>query len=126
MAIMLRWLFIVTAALTWVLTGCKKQEASATDAAQLLEQSFQTEGTEVKQSIAAVSAGLKAGNYAEVTRSLEPIVAQRQLTEPQKQAVSTALVQINQAIAADPSLDTKEMYEMRAKMFEALRRGPRF
>jgi hypothetical protein len=126
MARMLRWLFIVSATTTVALTGCKKQAAPATNAAQLLEQSFQAEGTEVKQSIAAVSAGLKAGNYAEVTRNLEPIVTQRQLTEPQKQAVSTALVQMNQAIAANPSLDTKEMYETRAKMFEALRRGPRF
>lgn len=125
MTSLLRRLFLCSATLTLALTGCKRQEAPA-DAAQLLEQSFQTEAPEVKQSIAAVAAGLKAGNYAEVTRNLEPIVAQRQLTEPQKQAVSTALVQMNQAIATDPSLDTKEMYEMRATMFEALRRGPRF
>ena len=54
------------------------------------------------------------------------MVTQRPLTEPQKQAVGVALKQINDAIAADPKLDTKEMYEMRAKMFKALHSGPRF
>jgi len=35
--------------------------------------------------------------------------------------------QINQGIAANRSLDTKEMYELRARMFHAVHHGgPRF
>jgi len=120
------FLHLLVLALTFTVSGCKQKEAPATDAAQKLQQSFETAAPEVKQSIAAVSSGLKAGNYADVTRELTPIVTQQQLTMEQKQAVSSALAQINQAIAADPSLDSKEMYELRAKMFESLRRGSRF
>lgn len=121
-------LFLTLAVLALPLggAGCRKGEAPAADASPLLEQSFKTAAPELKQSIATVSSGLKAGNYAEATRELSPIVAQQQLTPEQKRAVSTALLQINQAIVADPKLDTKEMYEMRAKMFDALQRGARF
>ena len=76
--------------------------------------------------IETVTTSLKAANYLEATRALEPIVNGRPLTDPQKQAIGVALQQINQAIAANPSLDTKEMYELRAKMFQAVHRGPRF
>jgi hypothetical protein len=48
------------------------------------------------------------------------------LTLEQRQAIGGALEQINKAVAADPSLDTQEMYNLRAKMFQAVHRGPRF
>ena len=55
------------------------------------------------------------------------MVLQQRLTEPEKQAVGVALQQINKAIAADRSLDTKEMNELRARMFQAVHTsGPRF
>lgn len=115
---------MLLAALTLGLAGCKKQTEA--DASQPLEQSFQQAEPEVKQAIETVTANLKAGNYAEATRALEPVIVGRPLTDPQKQAVGIALQQINQAIAANPALDTKEMYELRAKMFQAVHRGPRF
>ena len=40
--------------------------------------------------------------------------------------VGLALQQIHQSIATNPKLDTKEMYELRKKMFEAVHSGPRF
>jgi hypothetical protein len=73
-----------------------------------------------------VNASLKAGDYAEATRALAPLVTQRPLTDAQKQAVGLALQQVNQAMAANAALDTKEMYELRAKMFQAVHSGPRF
>ena len=88
--------------------------------------SFQAAAPEVRQVIATVNTSLKANNYAEATKALAPLVTQRPLTDPQRQAVGVALQQINQAVAADPTLDTKEMYELRAKMFQAMRRGSRF
>ena len=99
-------------------TSCKKNEA--VQVPELLEHSFQDSEPEVQQAMQSVAASLQAGNYTEATRTLAPMISGRPLTEAQKQAVSGALVQINQAIAADPSLDTKEMYEMRARMFHAV------
>jgi ribosomal protein L5 len=110
--------------LAFYLVGCKKEVQ--TDATQPLQQSFQTAEPEVKQTIAVVNASLKAGDYAEATRALAPLVTQRPLTDAQKQAVGLALQQVNQAMAANVALDTKEMYELRARMFQAVHSGPRF
>ena len=81
---------------------------------------------EVKQAIQAATASLKAGSYTEATRALAPIVAGPNLTESQRQALGLALQQVNQAIAQNPALDTKEMYELRLKMFRAVDGGKRF
>jgi len=116
--------FFVVPALILSLVSCKRHtEAEATGP---LEQSFQAAEPEIKQAIATVTASLNAGNYAEATRALEPIVSGRALTDSQKEAIGLALQQINQAIAANPALDTKEMYDLRAKLFQAVHRGPRF
>jgi hypothetical protein len=85
-----------------------------------LQQSFQTAAPEVQQVIAQVNTQLKAGQVAEATRTLAPVVSGRPLSEAQKQAVGVALQQINKSIAANPKLDTKEMYELRARMFNAV------
>ena len=107
-----------------VLLSCNKQ--GGTDATKPLQQTFQTAEPEVKQAIETVSTSLKAGNYAEASRALAPVVSTHNLTDPQRQAVGLALQQINQAIAANPALDTKEMYDLRAKMFKAYDGGKRF
>jgi len=106
------------------LMSCSKE--SEVDAAPPLEESFQSAEPEVQQAIETVTTSLRAGEYAEATRALEPIVSDRPLTVEQKRAVGVALQQINQAVAADPALDTKEMYDLRAKMFRAVHSGPRF
>jgi len=116
--------FLVVPVLASCLVGCK-QEAQ-TDATQPLQQSFQTAEPEVKQAIATVNASLKAGNYAEATKALAPLVTERPLTDAQKHAVGLALQQVNQAVAANAALDTREMYELREKMFRAVHSGPRF
>jgi prepilin-type N-terminal cleavage/methylation domain-containing protein len=87
---------------------------------------FAAAGPEVRQAIATVNASLKANNYAEATKALAPLVTQRALTESQRQAVGVALQQINQAVAANPALDTREMYQLREQMFRAVHSGPRF
>ena len=115
---------LVAPALALCLVNCKQEVQ--TDATQSLQQSFQTAEPEVKQAIAAVNASLKAGAYAEATKVLAPLVTQRPLTDAQKQAVGVALQQVNQAMAANAALDTREMYELRAKMFQAVHSGPRF
>ncbi|MRR37345.1 hypothetical protein EG829_22365, partial [bacterium] len=95
---------VLTAVLAAAAPGCKKQPLTV-DASQPLQESFQTAEPEVKQAIEAATTSLKAGRYAEATQALAPVVDARALTEPQKQAVGMAIQQINQAIAADPSLD---------------------
>src|SRR5438093_4175369 len=104
--------------------GCSKHGSA--DATHQLQQSFQTAEPEVKQGIEAVNSNLKAGNYAEASKALAPIVTSRNLTDPQRQAVGVALQQISQAIAANPALDTKEMYDLRLKMYRAYDSGKRF
>lgn len=102
-------------------SGCKRD--SRVDATKPLQESFQAAEPELKHAIDDVNARLKAGDYVQASRALEPVVTSRPLTEPQRQAVGMALQQINQAIAADPSLDTKEMYELRNKMYRAYDSG---
>jgi hypothetical protein len=112
------------AALGLCAAGCRKE--AQIDATGQLQKSFQTATPEVKKTMETVTTSLKAGEYAEATRALAPVVSQRALTDAQKQAVGVALQQINQSIAANPKLDTKEMYELRAKMFQAVHGTTRF
>ena len=116
--------FFGVAALALFLAGCNK--APQTDAAQSLQQSFQSAEPEARKTIETVSQSFKSGNYSEAARTLTPMIVNRPMTDAQKQAVGAALQQLNQAIVADPKLDTKEMYELRAKMFQAVQSGPRF
>lgn len=118
----LSWLVVL--ALVSCLVGCRR--TTTVDATQPLQQSFQTAEPEVQEAIARVNSSLKASDYATATKALAPLVSERPLTGPQREAVGVALQQINQAVAANPSLDTKEMYELRAQMFQAMRRGSRF
>lgn len=114
----------VSAVLTLVAVSCGKKQADAT---QPLQQSFKTAEPEVRQAIEAVNAHLKAKDYAAAARTLTPVVLQQRLTQLEAQAVGVAIQQLNQAIAADRSLDTKEMYELRAKMWRAVHNsGSRF
>jgi hypothetical protein len=115
---------LIVPAVALHLVGCQREPP--VDATQPLQQSFQTAAPEVKQVIATVNISLKANDYAQATKALAPLVTQRPLTDPQKQAVGLALQQINQAIAANPALDTKEMYQLREQMFLAVHSGPRF
>jgi hypothetical protein len=115
---------LVPAALVLAMLGCTKQVQ--VDAAQPLQQSFQTAEPEVKHAVNTAIASLKASDFPEATRALAPVVTRQNLTEPQKQAVGIALQQINQAVEANPALNTKEMYELRAKMFRAVDGGKRF
>lgn len=115
---------LLLAALALAAVGCSK--SSVPDASQPLQESFKTAEPQVQQAVAQATTHLKAGQYADATRVLAPVVSGRPLTDPQRQAVGAALNQINQSVAANPQLDTKEMYELRKKMFEAVHRGPRF
>jgi len=118
---------LTTLALTAVLCfgGCKKEEVTV-DATQPLADSFQTAEPAVQQTIQTVNTSLKSGNYLAAARAMEPVLVQPNLTDPQKQAIGLALSQMNQAVAANPSLDSKELYELRARMFQAMRGKSRF
>jgi hypothetical protein len=105
------------------LLGCRKE--TPVDASRPLVQSFQASAPEVTQAIATVTTSLKAGNYLDAARALEPALAGRTLTPPQREAIGLAFQQISQAVAANPSLDSKELYELRVRMARAAR-GDRF
>ena len=105
--------------------GCKKPPEASVDASRPLEQSFQAAEPEAKQAIAAVNASLQSGNYAEAARAVQPVLTGRNLTARQRQAVGLMFQQISRAVAANPSLDSKELYELRVRLAKAAR-GDRF
>ncbi len=104
--------------------GCTKGKNPPVDASRPLEQSFQAEPA-TKQAIETVKASLQGGHYAEAGRAIEPVLVGRKLTAPQREAVGLMFQQISQAVAANPSLDSKELYELRVKLARAAR-GDRF
>ena len=105
--------------------GCKKSEATV-DATKPLAESFKAAEPEIKNTIQTVNTRLTEGNYFAAAQAMEPVLTQPNLTEPQKQAIGLALSQMNQAVAANPSLDSKEFYDARARMFQAMRGKSRF
>ena len=107
------------------ITGCGKKEVTV-DATKPLAESFQTAELAVQKTIQTVNASLNSGNYLAAAQAMEPVLGQGNLTEPQKQAIGLALSQMNQAVAANPSLDSKEFYDARARMFQAMRGKSRF
>ena len=107
------------------LMSYKKEKENRVDASRPLEQSFQATEPEVRQAVGIVTTSLKAGNYTEAARALEPILARRKLTPQQKEAVGLLFQQISQAVAANPSLDSKDLYELRVRLAQAAR-GERF
>ena len=104
--------------------GCHRE--TRVDASRSLEQSFQASEPEVKQAVATATTRLKAGDYTDAARALNPVLAGRELTPPQKEAAGLLFQQINQALAANPSLDSKELYELRVKLHQAVAGGKRF
>ena len=106
------------------LSGCNKQ--SQVDPTQPLQQSFQAAEPEVQKAIQTANENFKTENYLEASKALAPVVSNRPLTDAQKQAVSLALFRINKAIEANPNLDTKELYELRLKMYRAVDSSKRF
>jgi hypothetical protein len=112
----------VIGALLLVTVSCGRKEQPA-DATRPLQDSFQVAGPETKRAIDVVNQHLRAREYTAAARALAPVASQPSLNEQEKQAVAIALKQLNQAIAADRSLDTKEMYELRARMSRAIYSG---
>lgn len=115
---------LVFCALLTALSGCGKGDKA--DATVALEESFQSAEPATQEAVNEVRRYLDAEDYASAARTLAPIVDGQPLTDAQRQAVGSALKQMNRAVAANPSLDTREMYELRAKMFRAVDSGPRF
>ena len=116
---LIRLLFCVSVlAICPLLSSCKKP-ARPVDATQSLTQSFQAAQPDVKQTVGDVNNNLKTGNYLQAARAMEPILESRTLTAQQKEAIGLTLQQIKQAIDANPALESKELYELRAKMFRA-------
>lgn len=112
---------VIAAALAIGLAGCKKE--AKVDATKPLEQSFQEASPEVKATIQAANNSLRAGNYGAATEALLPAVNGQQLTEAQRRAVALSLRQINQAIAANPGLDSAELFRKRQQIFDKVYRG---
>jgi RNA polymerase-interacting CarD/CdnL/TRCF family regulator len=113
-------------ALVMLGAGCGRNAASV-DATGALQAAFQTAAPEVQQTIQTVNHHLRAGDYTAAARSLAPVALERPLSPQERQAVAQALEQINRGVAANPAQDTRELYELRAKLFQAIHRGgPRF
>ena len=105
-------------------TSCHRE--TRVDASRSLEQSFQTSEPEVKRAVAKATTSLNAGEYTDAARALNPVLAGRELTPPQREAAGLLFQQINQALAKNPSLDSKELYELRVKLHHAAAGAKRF
>jgi hypothetical protein len=116
---------LVLALATLLVLSCRRQDDSQNPAG-MLNESFRTGSPETQSQITAASSHLQSGDYRSAALALAPVVSQQQLTEAQRAAVSAALVQMNQAVATDPKLNTRDMYEARAKMFQALQKESGF
>jgi len=99
-------------------SACSKKQAKV-DASQALQQTFKQAEEPVQQAVSSATASLKSGNVTEAARTLSMVSTNRELTQEQRNAMGTALLQVNQAIASDPKLNTREMYLMRQRMFQA-------
>jgi hypothetical protein len=111
-------LALVALSLVCCVPGCGRK-AQSVDASKPLQQSFQSAEAPVQQAIAGATASLKRGDYADAARTLGPLATRSDLTVEQRQAMGLALRQMNQAMAANPRLNTREMYELRQKLLQA-------
>ena len=111
-------LCLVTIGLMSYLSACSRK-AEPADVSQPLQRPLLTADAPVQRAISAATANLKVGNPLEAARALAPVTANPKLTEEHRQVVGVALRQANQAIAADPGLNTKEMHEDRTKLLQA-------
>jgi hypothetical protein len=109
----------MAAVLGLVVLGCGKQAATESPT-ELIEQSFQQATPETKEAIQNVVASLKAKEFLAAARSLVTVLDKDSFTPEQKHAVGAVLNQINEAIAADPKLNSQEMFTLREKIFQAL------
>lgn len=110
---------LMAAVLGLVVLGCGKQAATESPT-ELIEQSFQQATPETKEAIQNVVASLKAKEFLAAARSLVTVLDKDSFTPEQKHAVGAVLNQINEAIAADPKLNSQEMFTLREKIFQAL------
>lgn len=117
------FLFVAIGSALLAMSACKQK---SNDASQPLTQSFEAAEPATKQAIQSVSTHLKSGNYTEAAKSLVPVLNQTSFTPDQKRAIGLALDQMNKAVQENPTLDTKEMYDLRQRMFRAVHNAKEF
>ena len=99
-------------------TGCGRDNSE--NASQDLEVGFQTASPDIRQKIKSVQDDLKDKNFLQAAKTLLSVVTKVDLNPERKQAVGKMLNQINDAISADPKLDSPEMYHLRQQLFKAI------
>jgi len=117
-------LSIVFLSLALVISGCHRE--SRVDASRALEHAFQAADPSVTQAVLAATASLRAGEYTEMARAMNPVLAGRPLTPEQKEAAGQLFRQINQALSSNPNIDSKELYELRNRLHQGVTGGSRF
>ena len=124
---MIHWvkiLYCLVLGSCFCLVGCHREKR--VDATRALQQSFQSSEPEVKQAITTATTSISAGDFTDAAKVLNPVLTGRQLTPEQKQAAGLLFRQINQALTANPNLDSKELYELRVKLHQGVTGGSRF
>ena len=89
-------LLTMLAALTFALVGCKKSGVDT----KPIEKSFSSAEPATKNSADKAVSALKAGDYAGAMAELQRLAAQAKLTPEQQQAITDALEQVREQIAA--------------------------
>jgi hypothetical protein len=125
MKLLLHSTLLFLCALSLLTCGCKKSEPPVADTSPALQQAFESADPALKERVAAVAADVKAKKLVDATKALDQLVSSARLTDAQAQAISNTILEMNEVAANNPEVDSKEMYDLRSKMFQSLRRRGR-
>jgi hypothetical protein len=129
--------FVLTLATAVLLVpiGCgRKKEPSAAQTAQALEQSFKAAEPETQRAVAAATTAIKAASTAtdveaqreQYIQALQPataVASQGRLSPEQVKALQQVYIQVQQANARNPKLDSQNFYNARAALAIQLKRN---
>ena len=116
---------VIAFAVTLLACGCKKSEPPVADTTSALQQAFDPADAALKEKAASVAADIKAKKLVEATKTLEQLASGARLTDAQAQAIASTILEMNEIAANDPKADSVEMYQLRSKLFQSVRRTGR-
>jgi hypothetical protein len=108
---------LLTVALVVSATGCGKESSAAGGG---LEQGFAQADAAVREEIVKVAAAIKVQDYVAAVTLLDRMLREHKLTETEQTATRKAFGEINQAVVANPGLDSPEFFRARSELMKRL------
>ena len=101
--------------------GCTKKENTA---GSYLQKSFAAADPAVRDIVEKASAALQRSNYTEAVVMMYQLAEGHQISATEKKAIGMVLAEINQGLAANPGLETPDLYRARAALIEKVHGHP--